>query len=134
MINHSNLFPEGKMTFEDGILYLEYNQDITVDLNVLYRQIIYRQSLTKEKDFYMIVDFRKNVEVTEEVTAFMASHPNPEHFKGLAMLTRYGLDHTKAKLYSMFDRPNVKTKAVLSMEEAKLWFENLEKPVLRKAS
>jgi hypothetical protein len=134
MMNHSNLFPEGKMTFENGILYLEYNRGTIVDMNVLYRQIIYRQSLTKENDFYMIVDFRNNIDVTEEATAFMVTHPNPEHIKGLAMLTKYGVDYTRAKLYSVFDGPNVKTKAVLSIEEAHSWFESMEKPILRKAS
>lgn len=122
------------MTFDNGILHLEYNQDTVVDVNVLYRQIIYRQSLTKESDFYMVVDFRNNVDVTDEAIALIASHPNPEHIKGIAMLTRYGVDYTRAKLYSMFDRPNIKTKAVLSVDEAKLWFQTLETPVLRKAS
>lgn len=134
MMTPDNLFPEGKMTFEDGILYLEYNQNAVVDVNVLYRQIIYRQSLTKENDFYMVVDFRNNVQVTDEAVAIVASHPNPEHIRGIAILTRYGMDYTRARLYSVFDRPNIKSKAVLSLEEAKLWFDGLDKPFLRKAS
>ena len=134
MIASNDLFPEGKMTFDNGILHLEYVQDTIVNIDVLYRQIIYRQNLTKEKDFYMIVDFRNNIDVTDDAIALVASHPHPEHIKGIAMITRYGTDYTRVKLYSVFDRPNIKTKAVLSVDEAKLWFEGLEKPVLRRAS
>lgn len=133
MESTNNLFPEGTMKYEDGILYLEYNKNTIVDVNVIYRQIIYRQSLTKGHDFYMVVDFRNNVDVTDEAMAFVAAHPNPEHINGIAMLTKYGMDYTRAKLYAVFDKPNVRTRAVLSIESAKMWFESLEQPVLRKA-
>ena len=42
------------------------------------------------------------------------------------MITNSGIDHTRAKLYSMFDRPNIRTKVFLNIEEAKMWFESLE--------
>lgn len=132
MYSSNDLFPEGTMRFENGILHMEYHQNVILDMNVLYRQIICRQSLTKDKDFYMVIDLRNNVDVTDDAAAFVASHPSPGHIKGIAMLTKYGMDYTRAKLYSMFDRPNIKTRAVLSIEAAKAWFESLEQPVLRK--
>jgi hypothetical protein len=133
MYTANDLFPEGTMRFENGILHLEYRPNVLIDMNVLYRQIKCRESLTKDKDFYMVVDLRNNVDVTDEAIEFTASHPSPDHIKGIAMLTRYGMDYTRAKLFSVFDRPNIKTRAVLSLEGAKAWFESLEQPVLRKA-
>lgn len=128
-INH---FPEGTMKFENGTLHLEYRPNTLIDVNVLCRQIVNQQALTKQQDFYMIVDFRNNVDVMDEAIALASSHPNPEHIKGIAVLTRYGVDYTKEKLYSIFNKPNIKTRAVLSLEGAKAWFEILERPVLRR--
>ena len=127
-------FQEGSMKFENGILYIVYNPNTVIDESVLYKQIIHRNNLTKGEDFFMVVDLRNNVIVTDEAVALAAANPSPEHVKGIAMVARYGMDYTRIKLYSVFDRPNIKTKAVLSIEEAKLWFESLEQGIfLRKA-
>ncbi len=119
-------FQEGSMKFENRILYVEYKPNTLVDVNTLYKQIDYGKNITKEQDFFMVVDLRNNVVVTDEVIALASANPSPEHVKAIAMVTRYGLDYTRVKLYSVFDKPNIKTKAVLSIEEAKSWFEKLE--------
>lgn len=123
----SSNFQEGRMRFENGILHVEYSPDTIIDENVLYKQIVYRNNLTKEQDFFMVVDLRNKVVVTDEALALGASNPSPEHVKAVAVVTRYGIDYSRIKLYSVFHKPNIKTKAVLSVEEAKLWFESLER-------
>ncbi|HWY10435.1 MAG TPA: hypothetical protein VN026_03865 [Bacteroidia bacterium] len=129
-----NDFQQGRMKFENGILHIEYYPHTLIDESVLYKQIVYRKNLTKDEDFFIVVDLRNNVTVTDEAVALAAANPSPEHVKGIAMVTRYGVDYTRVKLYSVFDNPNIKTKAVLSVEEAKLWFESLEQEnFMRKA-
>jgi hypothetical protein len=119
-------FQEGSMKFENGILYIEYKPKTLIDVNTLYKQIVYRKNITKEQDFFMVVDLRNNVQITDEAVALAAANPSPEHIKAIAVITRYGVDYTRVKLYSVFDKPNIKTKGVLSIEEAKSWFEKLE--------
>ncbi len=131
----NNYFPEGQMNFENGVLHIEYNQNLIIDENTLYKQIVYRKSLTKEEDFFMVIDLRNDVEVTDEAVALAAANPSPAHIKAIAMITKQGIDHTRVKLYSVFDNPNIKTKAFLNIEEATLWFETLEQNTyMRKAS
>ncbi len=119
-------FQQERMKFENGILHIEYYPDTVIDENVIYKQIVHRKNLTKDQNFFMVVDLRNNVKVTDEAMALAAANPSPEHIKAIAAVTRYGVDYTRVKLYSMFDKPNIKTKACLSVEEAKSWFESLE--------
>src|SRR6267142_1402894 len=96
-------FQQGKMKFENGILQIEYYPNALIDENVLYKQIVYRKNLVKEVDFFMVVDLRNNIDVTDEAIALAAANPSPEHVKAIAMVTKYGMDYTRAKLYSVFD-------------------------------
>jgi hypothetical protein len=93
-----------------------------------------RRALTGDNDFFMMVNMTKAKDITDEALALAASNPSPEHIKAIATLTRYGTDHTRSKLYSMFDRPNIQTKAFLKTDEAFAWFETLEQLNLKKAS
>jgi hypothetical protein len=128
-----NYFGEGKMQFENGILHIEYNQGVIIDENVLIKQIVSRKKLIGDQDFFMIVDLRNAKDVTDEALALAAANPSPEHVKAIAAITRYGTDYTRSKLYSVFDRPNIKTKAFLNLEDAKEWFESMEQGSMRKA-
>ena len=121
-----NHFEDGRMRFCNSILHVEYNQNIIIDQAVLYRQIECRQALTANRDFFMVVDLRNVKDVTDEAVELAAANPKPKRIKAIAMITRYGEDYIRAKLYTMFDTPNIQTKTFLSIEEAKAWFENLE--------
>lgn len=130
-----NYFHTGKMKFKNGVLFVEYNPRTLIDENVLYGQILCGQNITNNKKFFMLVDLRNVIDVTDEAMALAASNASPEYVKAIAIVTKNGLDHTKAKLYSVFDRPNIRSKGFLNTEEAKSWLESLEQEdCLRKAS
>lgn len=122
---HKN-FHEGNMYFENGILYVKYKPQTIINENLLYKQFMYRKSLTKEQDIFMIVDLTSDVNVTDEAIHFVASHPCPEQIKALALITKSRADYIRARLFSIFDEPNVKTRVFYSEEEAILWFKSLE--------
>lgn len=126
MKNTFGNFQEGKMTYSNGVLHVEYNKDAVINETVLLKQIICRKNLTGDDNFYCIVDLRNVGEVTDEAVELAASNPSPERVKAIAMITEPGTLHTRAKLYSVFDRPNILSKAFLNIEEAMLWFEVLE--------
>jgi hypothetical protein len=121
-----NNFQEGSMIYSNGILTVEYRPETLIDETLLLKQIIYRTSITRNDPFFMIVDLRNVSEVTNEAIEIMAAHPSPQNIKAVAMITNTGKDHTRAKLYSMFDRPNVLTRAFLNSEDARSWFGTLE--------
>lgn len=127
-------FESGKMTFENGILLVEYNQGLIIDEEVLINQIMCRKKLTGDQDFYYVINMSNAKDITDGALALAAANPNPENVKAIATITRYGVDYTRSKLYSVFDRPNIRTKAFLSLDAAKAWFESLEPETLRKAS
>jgi hypothetical protein len=129
-----NSFNAGKMRFENGILYVSYNQGVVIDETILIQQMMCRKTLTGDSDFFMLVDMTNAKDITDEALTLAAANPHPEHVKAIATLTKYGMDYTRSKLYSVFDRPNIKTKAFLKSEEALAWFEALEQLNLRKAS
>ena len=130
----TNYFESGKMTYENGILQVEYNQGVIIDEKTLFDQIACRRKLTGDEDFFMVINMSNAKDITDGALALAASNPNPEHVKAIATITRYGVDYTRSKLYSVFDRPNIKTKAFLSLEAAKTWFESMELMSLKKAS
>jgi hypothetical protein len=121
-----NNFQEGRMIFSDGILRVEYKPQTIINETVLLKQIIYRKCLTKNENFFMIADLKNVSEVTDEAMELAASNPSPEHIKAIAMITHSGMDHMRARLYSMFDRPNILTRVFLNETDALLWFGSLE--------
>lgn len=128
-----NHFQDGKMRLSSDILHIEYNPNLTIDEKVLYRQIECRLALTGNHDFFMLIDLRNVKDVTDEAVELAAANPSPKHIKAIAMITRYGTDYIRAKLYAVFDRPNIITKTFLNVEDAKAWFESLEQLDLRNA-
>jgi hypothetical protein len=73
-------------------------------------------------------------DITEGALAFAAEHPCPENIKAIGVITRTGNDHTRAKLYSVFDKPNIATKAFVTLEDANEWFRNLSAVNNKKAA
>jgi hypothetical protein len=134
MTTTTNYFEGGKMSYENGILVVNYDQGLIIDEKTLFNQMMCRQKLTGNDDFFMVVNMTNAKDITDEALALAASNPYPQHVKAIATITRYGMDYTRSKLYSVFDRPNIKTKAFLSTEAAKEWFESMEQVNLRKAS
>lgn len=129
----TSFFESGKMTFENGILLIEYNQAVIIDEKTLIDQIMCRRKLTGDQDFYIVINMSNARDITDGALALAAANPSPEHVKAIATITRYGVDYTRSKLYSVFDRPNIMTKAFLSLDSAKAWFESMEQVSLRKA-
>lgn len=127
-------FDAGRMRFENGILFVDYNQGVTIDKETLIKQIMCRKALTGNAEFYMVLNLTNAKDMTDEALALAAANPSPENVKAIATITRYGLDYTRSKLYTVFDKPNIKTKAFLKVEEAIAWFDALEHGDLRKAS
>jgi hypothetical protein len=73
----------------------------------------------------MLLDMTRAADITSNALAFAAKNPSPENVRAIAVITRKGSDHTRAKLYTAFDYPNILTRAFLSVEEAECWFRQL---------
>jgi hypothetical protein len=121
----SNEFNKGNMTFANGVLHVQYNKDIVLDESVLIHEISCRKKLTGSERFFMVLDMTKVADITSEALVFAAKNPCPENVRAIAVITRKGSDHTRAKLYTVFDYPNILTRAFTSMEEAECWFRQL---------
>ncbi len=115
-------FTAAKMNYVHGVLHVEFNKDTVIDRKTLLEEIAYRKTLTGNDDFFMLVDLRHNVTVTDEAIMLAAQNPSPEHIKAIAFVTNRGLDHNRAKLYTLFDQPNIVTKAFLTVANAMDWF------------
>jgi hypothetical protein len=115
------LFNAAKMNYSHGILHVEFNKDTVIDKKTLLEEIAYRKTLTGNDDFSMLVDLRHNVTVTDEAVALVAQNPSPEHVKAIALITNRGVDHSRAKLYTLFDKPNILTRAFLNATDALDW-------------
>src|SRR6478735_1958064 len=120
-------FNQGTMAFSNGILYITYNKNVTLDETVFLNTIFHRRQITREETFFMLLDMREINDVTESGLLFAAENPCPENIKAIAVVTNKGESYVKAKLYELFDEPNIETKAFLSVNEAKNWFGELER-------
>jgi hypothetical protein len=118
-------FAYGNITYIDGILHIEYYNGVLLDVSVFMNEIQCRKKLTGNDDFFLLLDMSKASDITENALAFAADHPFPENIKAIGVVTRPGNDHLRAKLYSVFDKPNIPTKAFLNAEDVKRWFDNL---------
>jgi len=119
-------FAFGWMRFQEGVLTIQYYPNTLIDEGLLINQIVCRKELLGSDSFYMIVDLRNAIDVTTSAMMLAAENPHPAGIKAIALVTNSGMDHTRAKLYSVFDRPNITTKAFLSLDKANEWFESLE--------
>jgi hypothetical protein len=117
----SKLFSAAKMNYNHGILHVEFNTNTVIDKKTILEEIAYRKTLTGDDNFSMMVDLRHNITVTDEAVALVAQNPSPEHVKAIALITNRGLDHNRAKLYTLFDKPNILTKVFLNATDALDW-------------
>jgi hypothetical protein len=121
-----NEFTEGSMSYNNGIVHIAYRKDLVIDENVLMNEIICRKKLTQEP-ICLLLDMTQAADITEGALLFASQHPSPENVKAIAVITRSGGDHIRAKLYSLFDKPNIPTRAFLNAEEANDWFLSVDR-------
>ena len=118
-------FAYGNITYKEGILHIEYYHGVLLDVSVFMNEIQCRRKITGNDHFFLLLDMSKAADITEDALAFAADHPFPDNIKGIGVITRPGNDHLRAKLYSVFDKPNIPTKAFLNVSDVKVWFDNL---------
>jgi hypothetical protein len=127
-------FKDGNIFYRDGIVHIEYNQGTIIDEQVLINGIVCRKKLTGEDFFFMLLDMTNAADITEGALLFASENPSPEKVRAIAVITRTGTDHVRAKLYSVFDNPNIQTKAFLSADSARQWFQELSQGQSEKAA
>lgn len=115
-------FNEGHMTFNNGILHVTYKKGVMLDEDVFLSGIYHRKQITNDRRFFILLDVRQAAAVTESGLLFAAENPCPENVNAIAIVTSDGDHYLRAKLYALFDKPNILTKAFLTIEEAKNWF------------
>ncbi|HEY1039757.1 MAG TPA: hypothetical protein VGF30_10150 [Bacteroidia bacterium] len=130
----TNQFTEGLVTFNDGILHIVYHEGVILDEHVFMKQIECRKRITGDQSFFMILDMSQASDISESGLAFAAENPHPGNVRAIAVITRKGQDYIRAKLYSVFDQPNIPTKAFLSEEDALHWFGSFESEKSKKAA
>ena len=113
------------MMYGNGVLHVEYNNDTILDERALLHEISCRKKITGNERFFMLLDMTRAADITREALIFAAKNPCPENVRAIAVVTRKGSDHMRAKLYSVLDYPNILTRAFLSAAEAQCWFRQL---------
>jgi hypothetical protein len=122
----TDLFTEASVTYDGSILYMKYHEGVIIDEHILMRGIQFRKKMTGTDSFFMLFDMSDAADITECALAFAADHPSPENIKAIGVITRKGQDYIRAKLYTVFDKPNIHTKPFLLIDDAKEWFKGLE--------
>jgi hypothetical protein len=127
-------FAYGHMILRDDILCVKYYHGLILDEGVFIHEIQCRKKMVGDKDIFLLLDMSLATDITESALAFAADHPTPENVKAIGVITRPGNDYTRAKLYSVFDKPNIPTRAFLSNRQAEEWFRGLSDSNDKKAA
>ncbi|MCD6068217.1 MAG: hypothetical protein K0S33_3043 [Bacteroidetes bacterium] len=117
----TNQFPEGIVHYNDDILHIQYRKGVLLTEEVLSNGARCRRRLTGNQPVFMLLDMSLAADITECALAYAAENPDPGNVMAIAVITRGGRDHIRAKLYTVFDEPNILTKAFLSVSEGKEW-------------
>lgn len=129
-----NNFEEASICYNNGILRVEYHVGVVIDSDILLKQISARKNMTGNDNFFMLIDLSKAKDITEDALIFAAENPASENVKAIAVITKDGLCHLRAKLYAIFDNPNITTKAFTCAIDGIEWFALLEKSIRNKAA
>ena len=109
-----------KLSFKDGILYVEILEYADLDEKTLTEQFETRNKLIGDREFTVLVDARKNHNATREGREFMAKSDNPNR-KALAIMTNNLAVKLIANFYIKINKPKTPTKLFNDIKEAEKW-------------
>lgn len=109
-----------KLSFNEGILYVEILEYADLDEFTLKEQFEARKKLVGDRDFTVLVDARKNHNATREGREFMAKNHKPNR-KAMAIMTNNLAIKLIVNFYIKINKPKTPTKLFNDIKEAEKW-------------
>ncbi|MBT1703529.1 DUF7793 family protein [Chryseosolibacter indicus] len=110
-----------KLWIEDGIMFGEYKEDVTIDLTAAQKVVSDRIKLCKNIAYPFLGTTQGLQNLSKEAREYFSTEEGTRFMKKLAIVTTSSIDKMVGNFFLKFNHPAVPTRLFTNQEDALKW-------------